>query len=74
MSDLGLQFVLAARRMTLVEEIEPVIHQAQSQYMRFCSVCLEIMPHVRKEDRSECTVCGLPTFPESHANESESGR
>jgi rRNA maturation endonuclease Nob1 len=74
MTNLGTQFVLAARRVILVEETEPVIHAAQSAFMKFCSVCFEIMPHVRKEDHSECTVCGLKTFPKSHVNESEPGR
>lgn len=64
MTDLGMQFVLAARRMKLVEETtEPVIHEVQSSYMKFCSFCFEMMPHIRKEDHSECTVCGLQTFP-----------
>jgi len=70
MSDLGLQFVLHARRVQLVNEQPPVIHAAESSFMKFCSYCFEIMPHVRKEDYSECSMCGLKTFPKT----SESGR
>ena len=31
-------------------------------FMRLCPGCLELMPHVRKGDYSECVICGHRTY------------
>jgi hypothetical protein len=31
-------------------------------FMRFCSVCMEIMPHYREETYCQCAVCWTKTY------------
>jgi len=73
MSDLGMRFVVHARRVRLVDETPPPAppHQKsidgegsqENVFWKMCTDCLEIMPHYRRDDHSECSVCGLRTFP-----------
>jgi hypothetical protein len=40
-------------------------------FMRFCSVCMEIMPHTRAETYCQCVVCETKTY---RSRISESGK
>jgi uncharacterized paraquat-inducible protein A len=31
-------------------------------FMRFCSVCMEVMPHYREETYCQCAVCWTKTY------------
>jgi len=67
MSDAVNQFLEHARS---GDEIDPRIKQGkpritldgQSTFSKMCPVCLDHMPHVRREDFSECVVCGNRTY------------
>lgn len=34
----------------------------QSTFMKFCAVCGDQMPHIRKDDFSMCVVCETKTY------------
>lgn len=62
MSDLGMEFVVHARRVRIVDEDVPRDDLPANIFLKTCSYCFEIMPHYRRDDHCECSVCGLKTF------------
>lgn len=52
------QFVEIVRE-TPEEESTPA---QENTFLKFCTFCFELMPHYRRDDYSECSVCGLKTF------------
>ena len=62
MSQATNQFLDAAKAAKITDEAPRITYEGQSTFMKFCSVCFEIMPHIRRDDHSECAVCGLKTF------------
>ncbi len=63
MSNLGLQFVLHARRVQLVDVIdETQARPLENTFLRTCSFCKELMPHYQHENYCQCAVCQTKTF------------
>jgi uncharacterized paraquat-inducible protein A len=49
----------------------PVTDDTQAQplantFMRFCAVCMEIMPHYREATYCQCAVCETKTYKSEH--------
>jgi hypothetical protein len=49
----------------------PVTDDTQAQplantFMRFCAVCMEIMPHYREATYCQCAVCETKTYKFEH--------
>lgn len=66
MSNLTIQFLQAAGR---AGDVQPKItgtpqisYEGQSTFWKLCRVCMDQMPHIRKDDYSECAVCGCRTY------------
>lgn len=39
-----------------------ITYEGQSTFWKMCTVCAEMMPHVRRDDFTECVVCGHKTY------------
>lgn len=37
----------------------------QTTFWKMCTVCAEMMPHVRRDDYTECVLCGHKTHVKS---------
>ncbi len=64
MSQAVRQFVECARQQEprVVENHPRVTFEGQSTFFKFCPVCMDQMPHVRRDDFSECVVCGNRSY------------
>jgi rRNA maturation endonuclease Nob1 len=69
MSHASVQFIEKAREIRVVQNHPRVTQDGQATFFKFCPVCHEPMPHVRKEDYSECVLCGNRTYRNSQSKE-----
>ena len=57
----------AANQFLILVRETPVLDDTKAQplantFMRFCPVCMEIMPHYREEIYFQCAVCEMKTY------------
>jgi len=58
----AVEFVEIARTVNVTEGPPRITYEGQSTFWKFCTVCHYEMPHVRKDDYSECAVCGNKSY------------
>ena len=58
----AVEFVEIARTVKVTDETPQITYEGQSTFWKFCTVCHDEMPHVRKDDYSECAVCGNKSY------------
>lgn len=61
----ALQFTLLARNgqePKVTTDAPRITYEGQSTFFKFCTSCADLMPHVRRDDYSECVVCGNRTY------------
>ena len=47
----------------IVTNKEPrITYEGETTFWKMCACCGEMMPHIRKEDYSECIVCGMRKY------------
>jgi hypothetical protein len=51
---------------------EPV-HPLANTFMRFCAVCMEIMPHYRAETYCQCVGCETKTYRRARSEQVDDG-
>lgn len=54
------QFMLLVRDVPVVDDTQE--YPQANTFMRFCSVCMEIMPHYREATYCQCAVCETKTY------------
>lgn len=67
MADLGMQFVVSARRVKLVVE-EPT-RPLENTVMIFCNVCFEMMPHYLRDGCRVCCCCFNKVYPKTDVSD-----
>ena len=62
-------FLLIARDTREPTEEPYVAYQGESTFWKMCvGDCADFTPHVRKEDYTECVVCGCRTYAKKSVN------
>ncbi len=52
----------SGRTPAIKQDAPRITYEGQSTFFKMCTVCMEHMPHIRREDYSECVVCGNRTY------------
>ena len=58
----AVEFVEIARTVKITDETPQITYEGQSTFWKFCTGCHDQMQHIRKEDYSECAVCGNKSY------------
>ena len=71
----AVEFVEIARAVTVTEGIPRITLDGQSTFMKMCTgECHQMMPHVRRDDYSECVLCGKKTYAVKPENNGQANR
>jgi rRNA maturation endonuclease Nob1 len=66
------QFLDAAGKAKVTDRPPKITFEGQSTFIKLCTVCNAHMPHVRRDDFSECVICGTRTYAKRN-DSSEAG-